>query len=969
MSKLVLTRWKTLGYHSHCRWIPATHVGGAIQQNRLLVVRKTSQEDSSWTWGKVEETMARPMGNLLSPPGLTPGWVYRPAPQDPVPHAHRDPMPGQPGRFIVDSTGRTRRLEVDEFIRGLGGKTEGPPRFGKSPLRDMAIRTTSLFHWEYLFTSLSQKVNTHARALGDQPRGAPERPKANTTKVLPRPFQWQPPDLNPGSPWYSRRIANLQRAAACYPNPDELVERGLHMLATHRTNYDAEGAKPQHLQLLWWEFPREHWDALREGSHMNFVLTPPEIIHDNSPMDDEQLQVACEFVEELIGLGTLAPLKDEEVKATAPLFCIPKEGQPGQWRVIADMLRGGQNSAIGNDPVFLPRLLHILGEMYQGGWSAVVDASKFFYQFSTHPDDRPYLGIKHPKTGQLLAYYGLPMGAGNSPALGNRYGLAFLRKLIREHPDLFQGKLRANGFLAAFSKSPTYDPSMGEGYIIQTPCGLAVKIWAFVDDFLIHAPTRELCERALTVFLDGALDCGMLCHPKKLVPPQQDVRYCGLIFDTHGNPTLLMPEDKKERAGAMVDYTLSKPRKEWSRLALSVLSGTLESLAECTPQRIGHTHLRSLHTVIHSDNVAGGLEAYLSTTQLSPEVISDLRWWRDHLRDGEGRVTRALHSGTLIPTFGDGSGTGTGGTIQLPDTPLQMWKGQWSPLVYGFSSNWKELTTLLLTLEQIASTAAPEARDTTVFYFTDNSTTYWICQKGSSRHPSLHEQVEKIRALEVKLGCLLAVIHVPGKVMIQEGTDGLSRGLWMTPLQDIIPRDLLMPNIFAPLAFDPRLVRNYVQSYLPPLHEREGIPLPRGYPTWEGRRWDNQWRAEECFGRLTVWFPPPEVAQGVISFLLNCHVEVPLTTSALIFVPRIMASRWRGLSRKLIELPQIDPRTADLFSPPVLPIPVTVLYLPCHDRRPPTKNRLDRPPRPAGARWHDQQAALMRGVLGRIPTG
>ena len=105
-----------------------------------------------------------------------------------------------------------------------------------------------------------------------------------------------------------------------------------------------------------------------------------------------------------------------------------------------------------------------------------MDASKFFYQFGTHPDDRPFLGIKHPRTGQLLAYLGLPMGAGNSPALGNRYGLALLRKLTQEHPDIFQGKLKANGFLAAFTKSPTYDPSLGEGFIIQTPTGMVVKI-------------------------------------------------------------------------------------------------------------------------------------------------------------------------------------------------------------------------------------------------------------------------------------------------------------------------------------------------------------------------------------------------------------------------------------------------------------------------------------------------------------
>jgi hypothetical protein len=68
------------------------------------------------------------------------------------------------------------------------------------------------------------------------------------------------------------------------------------------------------------------------------------------------------------------------------------------------MLRGGQNKCIGADPVVLPRASHILDLMYEGGYSAVVDASKFFHQFSTHPKDRPHLGLKHPITG-LLYYY------------------------------------------------------------------------------------------------------------------------------------------------------------------------------------------------------------------------------------------------------------------------------------------------------------------------------------------------------------------------------------------------------------------------------------------------------------------------------------------------------------------------------------------------------------------------------------
>jgi hypothetical protein len=73
--------------------------------------------------------------------------------------------------------------------------------------------------------------------------------------------------------------------------------------------------------------------------------------------------------------------------------------------------------------------------MYLGGCSAVVDASKYFYQFPTHPDDRPFLGLKHPITGVLLEYAGLPIAC--------RYGLSFIR-LLKERFDEFGGDPKIN---------------------------------------------------------------------------------------------------------------------------------------------------------------------------------------------------------------------------------------------------------------------------------------------------------------------------------------------------------------------------------------------------------------------------------------------------------------------------------------------------------------------------------------------
>jgi hypothetical protein len=157
-------------------------------------------------------------------------------------------------------------------------------------------------------------------------------------------------------------------------------------------------------------------------------------------MDKEQLAVAAMFVDELLALKVLHLLDDGEAEIilNAPLFVVPKEGQPGKWRVIADMLRGGQNMCIGNDPTVLPRISHILALMYKGGYSAVVDASNLFYQFKTHPDNQKSLGLIHPVTGIPYAYGGLPMGAGQSPSLACQYGLAFLKTLRGRYAE-FQG--------------------------------------------------------------------------------------------------------------------------------------------------------------------------------------------------------------------------------------------------------------------------------------------------------------------------------------------------------------------------------------------------------------------------------------------------------------------------------------------------------------------------------------------------
>jgi hypothetical protein len=166
------------------------------------------------------------------------------------------------------------------------------------------------------------------------PMTDPTRPEPDQA-----PFSWRPPDLSPEGEWYRTCLANLKEAVKTCPNPHKAWIDGLRMLQIHQDNYNAEGPKPKRLQLLWWEFPPEHWTGLREGSRMNFLKTPETRLNANANMDEEQLQVAAAFVDEFIELGIVNTLAEgQDILLNAPLFAVPKEGQEGEWRVIANML-------------------------------------------------------------------------------------------------------------------------------------------------------------------------------------------------------------------------------------------------------------------------------------------------------------------------------------------------------------------------------------------------------------------------------------------------------------------------------------------------------------------------------------------------------------------------------------------------------------------------------------------------------
>jgi hypothetical protein len=457
------TLWLQQGYNTDGRLLKASDFNAAHCQTRLLVRRFTG---ALTDWQPPSQLHSRAMQNTLRPTGI-PRKAYKLGyhTSAEIPHALTSPMPAGVGSLIYTNQG-VRQSLADEHARALGTPTSWIPwsKAGSGTIilpngfAECVRNTTALALWEAALW--------HTTPPSDCTLPPSMPPPVHNVPLALTTWTWAPPCLQVNSPWYFEQIAALRSALALTNLYSSVTyANGMNDLTAHRSNYNAYGATPTTLRVLWWQFPPEHWHDLREGSSMNFLQAPPNITPIPRPWTEEEQQVRVAFINELIGLGVLKLALPGTIRAVAPMFDVEKAGQPGQRRVIADFKKGGQNSVMSKDPVFLPQASQILPRLYHGGYSAVVDASKFFYQFKTRADEQIYMGLQHPITNNMYQYTGLPMGSANSPAIAGRMGNAFVRSLRDAYPHLFASSHATHGW----SSLSQYKAEQGFGLLELSP--------------------------------------------------------------------------------------------------------------------------------------------------------------------------------------------------------------------------------------------------------------------------------------------------------------------------------------------------------------------------------------------------------------------------------------------------------------------------------------------------------------------
>jgi hypothetical protein len=127
-------------------------------------------------------------------------------------------------------------------------------------------------------------------------------------------------------------------------------------------------------------------------------------------------------------------------------------------------------------------------------------------------------------------------------------------------------------------------------------------------------------------------------------------------------------------------------------------------------------------------------------------------------------------------------------------------------------------------MEDLIKRTLDIVRGMILFYFTGNLTVYSAVNKDASASPELQKLIFWIKLTELQLGCLLETIHVPGAVMIIEGTGGLSQCAWGSPLHQAVYQVLRTAHVFDPAPYKPLMV--------PWILHQAGQPVT--YRPWDG---------------------------------------------------------------------------------------------------------------------------------------
>ena len=382
----------------------------------------------------------------------------------------------------------------------------------------------------------------------------------------------------------------------------------------------------------------------------------------------------------------------------------------GKVRLLHDASRPhgrALNDFATNTPFSYQTLYQATSLIRRGDYLAKLDLSSAYRSVKLHSSDQHMAGLRWTFNEQDPVYMQdlrLPFGARLSAAIFNTLTQAVRRIMAQE------------GF---------------------------VNIVAYLDDFLLWAPDKASCLRALTRLMNLVRELGFSVNYNKLVTPTTCLTFLGIEIDTE-RYVLSLPEEK---IGQLRRELLSvATRKTVTKAELQSLCGRLNWASQVIHG--GRPHTRRIIDRMNTLNRQG------HRTRVTKSMLLDVCWWLDFLAVFNGSAPIIEHR-QYTPVQIDACTTGAGG----------FYNGLWYHLKW---KDWSGTDHLHINMKEVLA-LEPAARlwghlwaNRLVTVYSDNTAAVSIINKGTTKDPRVMDSLRNVFWLSAIFNFRLKALYYPG---------------------------------------------------------------------------------------------------------------------------------------------------------------------------------------------------------------
>ena len=425
---------------------------------------------------------------------------------------------------------------------------------------------------------------------------------------------------------------------------------------------------------------------------------------------------------------------------------------------------------------------------------------------------------------------------------------------------------------------------------------MGIRLVIYLDDSLIMAETKELCERHTAIWIRVLQTLGFVINlPKSALTPLQERIFLGHLVNSV-SMMISLPEDRKL---LLIEhckkYFLTPLHRKHSARQLARTMGMLTATSECCETSKVYTfHL-------HQDLLKAKSRGWNSHTVLSDETMGELDWWIRNLPNLQPKpITSALPN---LPALlrADASGTGWGAVLYRDGAQRQLAQGLWSQAEKTQSNNVRELTAVVRALEHFLPTTARKDTTHTLHVQSDNTTTVaTILKMGNLHSLTLNRLAIQLSTLRRIYSVVLIPCYIQGAV--NSTADELSRKTFSLADSRLNPHLFNQINVkWGPLQID--LFASEATTQLPTFCSWAIQPAA--------------WRIDALSFPWTtlkgLWINPP------FSMIARClqKISIERVHEAVILIPMWTAHYWWPmLTRMLIAWPLVIPKSPLTFGLP-----------------------------------------------------